>query len=329
MDVRRHDYQAEEVLRQRVQAEPSRPEGYTELGAWLMRAGRLAQAREALHAGLSRAERTSGIQHLLGLILAGSGDYESAERHLARAADRSPTRFEFVRNLALVQGAAGRTAASVATLHQAVRLGGDAADLGWLLRIGERALAESGARPERLPPQPPLRDAVIEQVVGRNPGVAEALAARRDDLSAEDGQALRAARRALVRLLAQHPSYPDLYFGLSLVAEQLGEIDRAIEAAEKALAIHPRYAEACLLAVRLYERKGKPQEAIERCRQAVELRPQWADVHLRLGDLLSDQGQPAEAAGAYRRALEVNGRCKEARRRLEDLQRAGARGGDG
>jgi tetratricopeptide (TPR) repeat protein len=266
----------------------------------------------------------------LGLILAGSGDYESAERHLTRAADQSPTRFEFVRNLALVQGAAGRTAASVVTLRQAVRLGGDAADLGWLLRIGERALAESGAKPERLPPQPPLREAVMEQVVGRNPEVAEALAARRDDLSAEEGQMLRAARRALVRLLAQHPSYPDLYFGLSLVAEQLGEIDRAIEAAEKALAIHPRYAEACLLAVRLYERKGKSQEAVKRCRQVAELKPQWADVHLRLGDLLSGQGQTAEAAEAYRQALEVNGRCKEAQQRLDGLiHAAGGRGGDG
>lgn len=328
--MRHHDYQKEAALRERVRAEPACTEAHTELAAWLCRAGRLAQAKEALQTGLSRAERTSGIQHLLGLILAGSGDYAAAERHLARAVDQTPTRFEFVRDLALVEGAAGRPASSVATLRQAVRFGGDAAGLGWLLRIGERAVAESGARPERLPPQPPRRDAAIEQVVSRNPEVAEALAVHRDPLSAEDAKTLRAARRALVRLLAQHPSYPDLYFGLSLVAEQLGEIDRAIEAAEKALAIHPRYAEACLLAVRLYERKGKSQEAVERCRQVAELKPQWADVHLRLGDLLSGQGQTAEAAEAYRQALEVNGRCKEAQQRLDGLIHAsGGRGGDG
>jgi len=320
--MRHHDYEKEAALRQKVSAEPGKPEAYAELGAWLSRAGRLAQAKETLRAGLAQATRTSRLYHLLGLVFAGAGDFDSAARHLERAAQQEPGRFEFLRDLALVQGAAGRLADSVETLRQAIGVGGDAAaaSLKPLLRVGEKAMVERGAKPERRPPQPPRRAALVERIVSRDPGVAEALATRRTKPSAREMENLRAARRALARLAAQHPTYPDLYFGLSLIAEQLGEVDRAIEAAEKAIAINPRYVEACLLAVRLYEQSGQRARAAERCQKVSELRPQWLDVHLRLGHLLREDGRPHEAAAAYRRALEVDKRSAEARRRLDDIE---------
>ncbi|MBM4019199.1 MAG: tetratricopeptide repeat protein [Planctomycetes bacterium] len=318
--MRHHDYEKESALRERIRAEPARTESHAELAAWLYRAGRLAQAKEAVRGGLAQAGRTARLYHLLGLVFAGAGDWTSAERHLERAAEQEPARFEFVRDLGLVQAAAGRVGPSVETLRQAVGLGGPAGDgLKWLLRLGEQALAESGAKPERRPPQPPRRAAVAERLVARDPSVAEALAARRTQPSPLEMETLRAARRALARLASQNPSYADLYFSLSLIEEQLGEVGRAIEAAEKAIAINPRYAEACLLAVRLYERSGQRRRAAERCRQASDLRPEWIDVHLRLGHLLREEGRPQEAAAAYRRALDVDKRCAEARRRLDDL----------
>jgi len=321
--MRRHDYHKEAALRERVRAEPACAEAHAELGAWLCRAGRMAQAREAFQAGIAQAGRTPRLHYLLGMIFAGAGDYPSAERHLERAAQMDPGRFEFVRDLGLVQAAAGRTAVSVETLRQAMNLGGDAAGvLGWLLRIGERALVEAGGKIERRPPQPPRRAALIERIVLRDPSVAEALAVIRTELTPQEVETLRAARRALARLAGQHPGYADLHFGMSLVAEQLGEIDRAIEAAEKAIAINPRYVEACLLAVRLYERTGRRAQAAKRCGEVSELRPGWIDVHLRLGYLLSEEGRPQEAAAAYRRALDVDKRCAEASRRLEDLEAA-------
>jgi tetratricopeptide (TPR) repeat protein len=328
--MRRHDYNKEAVLRDQVREQPAKAEVHGELGAWLFRAGRLTQAREALQGGLAQARQTAGLHHLLGLIFAGAEDWPSAERHLARAVTQQPMCFEFARDLGLVQGAAGRLAASVETLRSALSLGGaDAAGaaLRSLVRVGEKALAEAGVKPERRPPQPDRRAAAIERLVTRDPGMAEVIAFRRTDPTAEDRENLKAARRALARLAAQHPAYPDLHFGMSLVAEQLGEIDRAIEAAEKALAINPRYVEACLLAVRLYERSGKKDQAAERCRQASELRPQWIDTHLRLGRLMREQGRPADAADAYRRALTLNHRCDEAKRGLETLQTAAAEGG--
>ena len=314
--MRRHDYDKEATLRAQVQSEPGRPEVYSGLGAWLLRAGRLAQAREVLQAGLAQASRTARIHHLLGLIFAGAGDHDAGERHLARAVDQEPGRFEFLRDLGLVQGAAGRVTSSVETLRQAVGVGDAAAGLAWLVRLGERAMAEMGAKPERRPPPRPRRAAMVERIIARDPALAEVLAIRRTEFSPEERENLRAARRALARLAAQHPGYADVHFGLSLVAEQLGETDRAIEAAEKALAINPRYAEACLLAVRLYQNGGRPDRAVERCKQVTELRPDWLDAHLRLGGLMRDQGRAAEAAEAYRRALAVNGRCEEAKRGL-------------
>jgi tetratricopeptide (TPR) repeat protein len=326
--MRHHDYEKEAALRERVRAEPACTEAHAELAAWLCRAGRLAQAKEALQTGIAEAGRPVRLHYLLGLVFAGAGDYASAERHLERAAQQEPGRFEFARDLALVQGAAGRAAASVETLRQAMNLGGDPAlGLAWLLRLGERAMAESGVRPERRPPQPARRAALIERIVLRDPSVAAVLATGRTDLSREEAETLRAARRALARLASQHPKYPDIHFGLGLIAEQLGEMDRAIDAAEKAVALNPRYVEAYLLAARLYERSGQRSRAAERCRQASDLRPGWIDVHLRLGHLLREDGRPQEAALAYQRALAVDKRCTEARRGLEDLETARAESG--
>lgn len=331
MGLRRHDYATEERLRERAQSGPREAGAHRELSAWLWRAGRLAQAREALQAGLSRAEGAASLQHLLGLLFAGSEDYESGERHLARASAQEPMRFDYLRDLALVQAVAGKTAASVETLRQAAGLTDTMpADLECLLRLGEQALVQGGAKPERRPPKPRRRSAFVESLVARDPEMAEALVAGREASDPRKREVLRAARQALRRLIARNPAYPDLYFGMSLVAEQLGEIDRAIEAAEKAIALNPRYVEACLLAVRLYEKRGEPARAAQRCLTVTELEPQWLDAHLRLGHLLREQGRVRDAAEAYRRALEVKADCEEARHGLERLEAAlAAEGGAG
>jgi len=319
----RHDYEKEAVLRQRMRSDPAHPGAYTKVGAWLARAGRMAQAREALQTGLAAARPASRVHHLLGLLFASAGDYEAGLRHLERAATQEPARLEFLRDLALAQGAAGRTVSSLESLRQVVAMGGDGpSGLEWLLRIGERAVAESGARAERRPPQSPRRAVMIERVVSREPEVAEALIPRKGSPGSGERETLRAARRALARLAARNPSYPDLYFGLGLVAEELGETDHAIQAAEHALALNPRYVEACLLAVRLYEKRGDPVRAAARCRQATVLRPKWIDAHLRLGRLLRDQGLRGEAAEAYRGALGIDGNCQEARDEVKALEAA-------
>lgn len=323
MGLRRHDYAMEERLREQVRSGPRAAGAHRELSAWLWRAGRLAQAREALQAGLSRAEGAASLQHLLGLLFAGSEAYESAERHLARASAQEPMRFDYLRDLALVRAVAGKTAESVETLRQAAGLTDEVpADLECLLRLGEQALVQGGAKPERRPPKPRRRAAFVESLVARDPEMAEALVAGREASDPRKREVLRAARQALRRLIARNPAYPDLYFGMSLVAEQLGEIDRAIEAAEKAIALNPRYVEACLLAVRLYEKRGEPARAAQRCLTVTELEPQWLDAHLRLGHLLREQGRVRDAAEAYRRALEVKADCEEARHGLERLEAA-------
>jgi len=311
---RQHDYREESRLREQVRAEPQRADAHAHLAAWLVRRGRWVQAREVLRQGLASAARPARLYHLLGLLLCGAGGFEAGLRHLEGAVRRAPERFEYVRDLALARGAAGRIASSLEALREAVRLaGGQGEKLTWLLRLGERAQRDAGGRHQRQPPQPSRRAAAIERIVARDPGVAEALISRKGAPGSTRRETLRAARRALSALAAQRPSHADLYFGLSLVAEELGEVNRAVEAAEKALAINKGYVEACLLAVRLYEKSGRADRAEARCRQAVDLRPEWPDVHVRLGRLLRDQGRPAEAADAYRRALDLGVDSEEAR----------------
>jgi tetratricopeptide (TPR) repeat protein len=316
----RHDYSAEAALRDAVRADPARAEGYSSLASWLSRAGRFSQACDVLREGLARASRTARLHHLLGLVRAGAGDFDLAERHLAKAAEQEPGRAECLRDLGLAQAAAGKTAESVESLRQALALaGGEATALAALLRVGERALAARGVRPPRRPPAASPRLAMVETMVVRQPELAEAFLPPDGQAAEERAETLRAVRRALARLAADHPTYADLHLNVGRVSESLGETDRAIEAAEKALSINPRYAEAALLAVRLYETSGHPDRAAERCRRVTELRPDWIDAHLRLGRLLRQQGRPEEAGEAYRRAIERDASCREARRGLAEV----------
>ncbi|MFO8013154.1 MAG: tetratricopeptide repeat protein [Phycisphaerae bacterium] len=327
---RQHDYREEARLRDRVRAEPHQADGYGRLAAWLVRAGWPQQAREALREGLASADRPARLYHLLGLLLCGAGEFEAGLRHLERAVRQEPTSFTYTRDLALARGAAGRTASSVEALREAVGLAGAQGQaVEWLVRLGERAQRKAGGRLARRPPQPSRRSVAVEQIVARDPEVAEALIPRKGAPGAARRETLRASRRALASLAARRPSHADLYFGLSVVAEELGEVNRAIEAAEKALALNGGFVEACLLAVRLYEKAGRAERAEARCRQAADLRPQWPDVHVRLGRLLRDQGRPDEAAEAYRRALELGANSEEARRAVAAVAATdGAEGGD-
>ena len=315
---RRHDYHKEARLRDLVAAEPGRASAYSRLAAWLVRSGRSEQARDVLRRGLVAVDRPADLEHLLGLILFSGGAWEPGLRHLERAAGLEPARFTFVRDLALAQSAAGRTAAAVETLRTAVRLAGrEGRRLVWLLRLAERAVRESGGRPVRRPPMPSREEAAVERMVARDPEVAAALIPRKGAPGTPRREILRAARRALARLLAERPGQADLYFGLGLVAEALGEVDRAIEAAEQAIALNPSYVEACLLAVRVYRKAGRAERAEDRARAAANLRPGWADVHLSLGNILGEQGRAQEAAVAYRRALDLGADSDEARRGVE------------
>jgi len=327
---RRHDYRKEARLRDLVQAEPGRPSAYARLAAWLVRSGRTDQACDVLRRGLAVVDRPADLEHLLGLILCRAGAWEPGLRHLEHAVALEPTRFAFVRDVALARAAAGRTAASIETLRTAVRLAGrEGRRLVWLLRLAERAVRDSGGRLARRPPAPSREEAVIEQMVARDPEVAGALLPRKGAPGTPRREVLRAARRALARLLAERPGHADLYFGLGLVAEELGELDRAIEAAEQAIAINPSYVEACLLAVRLYRKAGRPERAEDRARAVADLRPDWADVHLSLGGILDEQGRAAEAAIAYRRALDLGADSDEARRRVETVAAGGRTEGGG
>ena len=327
---RRHDYRKEARLRDLVQAEPGRAQGYSRLAAWLARSGRPGQALDVLRRGLAVADRPADLDHLMGLMLCSAGTWESGVRHLERAVAREPARFAFVRDLALARAAAGRTAASVETLRDAVRLAGpQGRRLVWLLRLAERAVRESGGRPARRPPPPSREEAAVEQIVAREPEVAGALIPRKGAPGTLRREVLRAARRALAGLLAERPAHADLYFSLGLVAEELGEVDRAIDAAEKAIALNPTYVEACLLAVRMYRKSGRAERAEDRCRAAADLRPDWADVHVSLGRILHEQGRPDEAAVAYRRALDLGADSDEARRGVEAVASAGRPEGGG
>jgi tetratricopeptide (TPR) repeat protein len=147
----------------------------------------------------------------------------------------------------ILQAAAGRSNAAIA---RALRT--DRECVGrWRARFAAQrlpGLSHEAARPGRPPGIP---DALLPALVTL---LTMTLVSKGRPTTTGGSDGRPWSYRALARLAAQHPAYPDLHFGLSLVAEQLGELDRAIEAAEKAITINPRYAEAHLLNEAIRER---------------------------------------------------------------------------
>jgi Flp pilus assembly protein TadD len=114
------------------------------------------------------------------------------------------------------------------------------------------------------------------------------------------------AQEAYSEVLTADPSHAEAWRRMSMLAEQFGRPDLALDWIGKAAALEPDnlhylFAEAVTL-----QEAGRLAEAEARYRQAIAINPDLADVHSNLGVLLRGQGRKAEALAAYQRAVELS-----------------------
>jgi tetratricopeptide (TPR) repeat protein len=137
--------------------------------------------------------------------------------------------------------------------------------------------------------------------------VQDLIAARfQEGLAHHQAQRFAEAQEAYSEVLGADPRHAEAWRRMSLLAEQFGRPDLALDWIGKAVALEPDnlhylFAEAVTL-----QEAGRLADAEARYRRMIAINPDLADVHSNLGVVLRGQGRKAEALAAYQRAVALS-----------------------
>ena len=211
-----------------------------------------------------------------------AGDLKEAERNFTAALKQAPQFYPAEAGLGWV--ALAKKDAKAAVTHFDRAIAADPSYAPALAGRGEALLAQ-GLR------EPAL--ASFEAAVAADPGLTalrsriEVLRLRglQDDVdvarkAAEAGK-LEEARTAYLRAIAASPQSPFLYRELAGVERRGGQLDRALEHAQKAAELDPSDPRTLILLAEIYEAQGNITRAIDAYGSAVALEPNEAiDRHV-------------------------------------------------
>ena len=96
--------------------------------------------------------------------------------------------------------------------------------------------------------------------------------------------------------------------GMSIVYQDLKQINEAIYSCGKASALDPGDSKPWSNLGSIYRDLGKTREAIKACTKAIELNPKYAKPWNNLGNVYLDLGRLEEAISGYRKAIELDPR---------------------
>lgn len=293
------------------------------LSETLLAQGYLDEAEEGFRQLLQRGERNSRVHLGLGRLAMQRQQWKEALPHLQQAAADNRT--------------ARAATIALAELHE--RLG------------DETAAAQARERLEKLPPDPPWSDPMLDEIqrfnTGRRARIMEADQLFKSGKAKEAialyskvvhdypnsegawmglGQALyRAgdyinAERVLRKTVELAPRFAEAhnYLGLTRLAQ--GNLEGAAADFRKAIELKPDFALASFNLGRCLLQQKNTSAALDAFRAAVRCKPDYTAAHVELAELLHQTHQDAEALDEVRQALQLNPgdeRAKELRKKLE------------
>lgn len=277
--------------------------------AWLLHHhGRGTDALQTLREGIAESPEDAELQHQLGVMLASREEYEEAEIRFTQAVTLDRDRVESWVNLAMCQGASGRSADAVRSLQRAQRIHRHDARIALLLAQAFQAARAQGAA-VRMTPAYPVGDVepdgeeieTLTGIVERDAEFVDALLSLPASSADEriDALLMTALREALKR----RPDHADLHYHLSRVLSRLGRNDEAITEGEHAVALDSRHTRALIDLARWYRSAHRWEEAVDRLERVVRAGFEYPDVYRDLGELHRERGRALQARSAYRRAL--------------------------
>ncbi|MEJ0045347.1 MAG: tetratricopeptide repeat protein [Rhodospirillales bacterium] len=218
--------------------------------------GRLADAEASYRQVLRTAPHHADALHLLGLVLAQSGNYQGAVELFKQAIRAAPAAFTYYNSLGNALHALGQLDAAAVNLRQAVKLSPDYAEAQ--LNLGN-VLQDQGQ----------LADAVASYRLALAAQPEYAAAHINLGNALQDQGLLKDAAASYGRALKIDPGYAAAHGNLGNVLCDLGQFDAAVASYRAALALAPDLAEirSSLLFTMAYRGSATPQEYLREARQ--------------------------------------------------------------
>jgi protein O-GlcNAc transferase len=256
----------------------------------LHQAGRLNEA-EALYRQILQADpEQPDALHLLGVLVAQSGDAHAGIDSIERAIANNPENAEYHNNLAEVLRSVGKLDGAITEYRIAVKL-----------------------KPIDVTAHHNLGNTLLE-----HGDTHAAIAAYLDAVALEDGSGelhnnlglalqaqgkLKEAVDHLRRAVTLEPGSSTISYNLANALRLTGNLSQAIDMYRKALTLEPNSPDVCNNLGATLAQRGAFTEAIGHYRQAVSLRPDFHDAQNNLGIALLELGKPQEALAAFQRAV--------------------------
>ncbi|MFO7864783.1 MAG: tetratricopeptide repeat protein [Salinivirgaceae bacterium] len=114
---------------------------------------------------------------------------------------------------------------------------------------------------------------------------------------------LKDARTQLIQASRIEPRNPELYLMSSMIFQQIGEFDKAIEDLQKAVMYDPEYYDGHVMLGYVYAQLGNKQ-TIDHYENAIRLQPDNPEAVYNLAMYYQDNGMYEEALELYRKGLE-------------------------
>lgn len=286
--------------------------------------GRPQAGIERLRAGLAEDPECADLHLQLGLMLASQDQFEEAELRFAQVTAIDNQRFDGWLNLALAQGALGRTAEGYRSLQRAQRLRPTDPTVALLMTQAFRAARDENPNvrltasfPSDAAPGSSADIDELSRIAQHDPDFIDAL------LSVSIGQGETSFYRLLLetleRALARCPERAELHHHCGRVLERLGRVDRAIECGQRAVQCDPRCVRALVDLARWYRQASRDDDALRSLERIIAAGFEYADVYYQIGSLHQQRGEVEQAGSAYRHALTINPRYRAAQEALKAL----------
>lgn len=288
------------------------------------RSGRGPLALLTLHQALRRSGDHSQVHLNLGLLYAGQGQYEQAQRHLLRATQCDCTDGGAYRHLGMVECMLEHFFEAASAFQRAYSLCGQDTLLAYQLCLAADAARRAGRNfilslAEPATTSDPSQVRQLADYVACEPDFVESFLALPP--SQADEELFRLITAVLKTAMADHGHYADLHYQASRAMRRIDDVEGAWIHARQAVQINPRYKQALVHLAGMEEQSDQPTQAAAHLEQAVSAGADWPDVHLHLGGLYLRTGRKDQAGEHYRRALELNENCTQA---AEELRRLAA-----
>jgi tetratricopeptide (TPR) repeat protein len=304
-------------------------------------AGRLAEAEQLLRQVLQAQPKHAHAMHLLGVVAYQAGKSDLALQLIGEAVAIDNQVALFHSNLAEMNRQLGQLQAAIRHGAQAVALDASMASAHSNLGIAyydakdyERAEA---SHQKALALAPNLLQSLnnlgsIARARKDLPEAAvwyrKALAINADYLESlsnlgavlvEDDHAEEAAP-SLERALQLQPAYPEALCNLGLVRLKQERIDESVALLQRSLQLRADYPEALIGLARALHEQDQLPEAEALLRRAVEKAPDKVDAWCQLGSICMEQADAANAEAAYARALLIDPQTVDALTGLGNLR---------